>query len=177
MKYRQIRLIALLTLCTFVGDTFGQNEKPAPSPTATFSQKVGLTDVSIIYSRPSKKGRTIIGDLVPYGKVWRTGANATTKFTFSDDVKIGGKDLPAGTYSLFTIPGENEWTIIFNKDIEGGAGSYKESEDALRVKAKSIKIAETVETFQINIEDNKPNSAIIELMCESTLVQIPLSVK
>ena len=177
MKYRQISLIALLTLCTFVGDTFGQNEKPAPSPTATFSQKVGLTDVSIIYSRPSKKGRTIIGDLVPYGKVWRTGANATTKFTFSDDVKIGGKDLPAGTYSLFTIPGENEWTIIFNKDIKGGAGSYKESEDALRVKTKSIKIAETVETFQINIEDNKPNSAIIELLWESTLVQIPLSVK
>ena len=177
MKYRQISLIALLTLCTFVGDTFGQNEKPAPSPTATFSQKVGLTDVSIIYSRPSKKGRTIIGDLVPYGKVWRTGANATTKFTFSDDVKIGGKDLPAGTYSLFTIPGENEWTIIFNKDFKGGAGSYKESEDALRVKIKSTKIAETVETFLINIEDNKPNSALIELLWESTLVQIPLGVK
>jgi hypothetical protein len=177
MKYRQISLIALLTFCTFIGDTFGQNEKPAPSPTATFSQKVGLTDVSIIYSRPSKKGRTIIGDLVPYGKVWRTGANATTKITFSDDVKIGGKDLPAGTYSLFTIPGENEWTIIFNKDIKGGAGSYKEAEDALRVNIKSTKIAETVETFQINIEDNKPNSAIIELLWESTLVQIPLGVK
>ena len=177
MKYRQISLIALLTLCIFVGDTFGQNEKPAPSPTATFSQKVGLTDVSIIYSRPSKKGRTIMGDLVPYGKIWRTGANATTKITFSDDVKIGGKELAAGKYAFWTIPGESEWTIIFNKDIKSGAGSYKESEDALRVKVKSVKIAETVETFQINIEDNKPTSAIIELLWESTLVQIPLSVK
>lgn len=177
MKYKQISLIALFALCALFGNSYGQDEKPAPSPTATFSQKVGLTEVTIVYSRPSKKGRTIMGELVPYGKVWRTGANATTKITFSDDVKIGGKDLAAGTYALFTIPGESEWTIMFSKDIKSGAGGYKESEDAVRVKVESIKIAETVETFLINIEDNKPNSAIIELLWESTLVQIPLSVK
>jgi hypothetical protein len=176
MNYRRISLIALLALCTFIGDSFAQDEKPAPSPTATFSQKVGLTEVTIVYSRPSKKGRTIMGELVPYGKVWRTGANATTKITFSDDVKIGGKELAAGKYALWTIPGESEWTVIFSKDIVGGAGDYKESEDALRVNVKSLKIAETVETFQINIEDNKPTSALIELLWESTLVQIPLTV-
>ena len=177
MKHNRISLITLLLLCSFIGISYGQDKKPQPSPTATFSQKVGLTDVSITYSRPSKKGRTIFGELVPYDKLWRTGANAATKITFSYNVKIAGKDLPAGSYALFTIPGENEWTVIFNKDhAQRGTGNYKESEDALRVKIKSTKIAETVETFQINIEDNKPNSAIIELLWESTLVQIPLVV-
>ncbi len=176
MNYRRISFIALLALCTFIGDSFAQ-DKPAPSPLATFSQKVGLTDVTIVYSRPSKKGRTIMGELVPYGKVWRTGANATTKITFSDDVKIGGKDLAAGTYAFWTIPGESEWTVIFSKDIKGEAGNYQESEDALRVNVKSSKIAETVETFLINIEHNKPNSAVIEVLWESTLIHVPLEVK
>ena len=177
MNYRRISLITLLVLCAFIGDSFGQIELPAPSPTATFSQKVGLTEVSINYSRPSKKGRTIFGDLVPYGKLWRTGANNATKFTFSDDVKIGGKDLPAGTYALFTIPGEDEWTIIFNNNFnQGGTGNYKESEDALRVNIKSIKIPATIETLLINVEDLKPTSAIIEILWESTVVQIPLEV-
>ncbi len=177
MKHNRISLITLLLLCAFIGNSYGQDKKPQPSPTATYSQKVGLTDVNITYSRPSKKGRTIYGELVPYDKLWRTGANAATKITFSDDVKIAGKDLPAGSYAIFTIPGENEWTVIFNKDhAQRGTGNYKESEDALRVNIKSTKIAETVETFQINIEDNKPNSAIIELLWESTLVQIPLEV-
>ena len=177
MNYRRISLITLLVLCAFIGDSFGQIELPAPSPTATFSQKVGLTEVSINYSRPSKKGRTIFGDLVPYGKLWRTGANNATKFTFSDDVKIGGKDLPAGTYALFTIPGEDEWTIIFNNNFnQGGTGNYKESEDALRVNIKSIKIPATIETLLINVEDVKPTSALIEILWESTIVQIPLEV-
>ena len=176
MNYRRISFIALLSLCTFIGDSFAQ-DKPAPSPTATFSQKVGLTDVTIVYSRPSKKGRTIMGDLVPYGKVWRTGANATTKITFSDDVKIGGKNLAAGTYAFWTIPGESEWTVIFSKDIKGGAGDYKESEDALRVNVEALKIAETVETFEIMIADNKPNFANIKILWESTLIHVPLEVK
>lgn len=177
MKHCRITLSTLLLLSVFVGNSYGQIELPAPSPTATFSQKVGLTEVSINYSRPSKKGRTIFGDLISYGKVWRTGANSATKFTFSDDVRIGGKDLPAGTYALFTIPGDNEWTIIFNKNYDQwGAGNYKESEDALRVSIKPITIPATIETFQINIEDVKPASALIELLWESTLVQIPIEV-
>ena len=176
MNYRRISFIALLSLCTFIGDSFAQ-DKPAPSPTATFSQKVGLTDVTIVYSRPSKKGRTIMGELVPYGKVWRTGANATTKITFSDDVKISGKNLAAGKYAFWTIPGESEWTVIFSKDIKGGAGDYKESEDALRVNVEALKIDETVETFEIMIADNKPNFANIRILWESTLIHVPLEVK
>ena len=177
MNYRRISIIALAVLCTFIGNSFGQIELPAPSPTAAFSQKVGLTEVSINYSRPSKKGRAIFGDLVPYDKLWRTGANSATKISFSDDVKIGGKDLPAGTYALFTIPGEKEWTIIFNKNSnQSGTGNYKESEDALRLTVKSRKIEDTIETLFIIIEDVKPTSAVIELGWESTIVHVPLEV-
>lgn len=177
MNYKRISFIALAVLCTFIGVSFGQIELPSPSPTASFSQKVGLTEVSINYSRPSKKGRTIFGDLVPYGKLWRTGANSATRITFSDDVKIAGKDLPAGSYALFTIPGEDEWTIIFNKNHnQSGTGNYKESEDAIRVTIKPIIIPATIETLLINLENLKPESAIIEILWESTVVQIPLEV-
>lgn len=177
MNHKQISLITLLIISFFWGNSFAQIELPAPSPIATFSQKVGLTDVSISYSRPSMKGRTIYGDLVPYGKLWRTGANMATKFTFSDDVKIGGKDLPAGSYALFTIPGQDEWTIIFNKNYnQGGTGNYKESEDALRITAKPQKLNVPVETFLINIEDVKSTGALIELVWEKTYVQFPLEV-
>ncbi len=177
MKTNRISLITLLVLFAFVGNSFAQIELPAPSPTATFSQKVGLTEVTINYSRPGIKGRTVFGDLVPYGKLWRTGANGATKLTFSDDVKISGKDIAAGTYALFTIPGEQEWTIILNKNFsQGGTGNYKESEDVLRIKVKSIKIPGTIETFSIGLEDVKPTSALIEILWESTIVQIPLEV-
>ena len=126
MKYKHRSFITLFVLCAWIGNSYGQIELPAPSPTATFTQKVGLTEVSINYSRPSMKGRKIYGDLVPFGKLWRTGANMATKITFADDVKIGGNDLKAGTYALFTIPGENEWTVIFNKNYnQGGTTSLK----------------------------------------------------
>ena len=177
MKYKHRSFITLFVLCAWIGNSYGQIELPAPSPTATFTQKVGLTEVSINYSRPSMKGRKIYGDLVPFGKLWRTGANMATKITFADDVKIGGNDLKAGTYALFTIPGENEWTVIFNKNYnQGGTGNYKESEDALRMKVEPISINETIETFMINLENVKPNSAMIELGWESTIVHIPLEV-
>lgn len=177
MKYRQISLMTLLALFVFAGNGIAQIELPAPSPTATFTQKVGLTEVTINYSRPSMKGRTIYGDLVPFDKLWRTGANMATKLTFADDVKIGGQDLKAGTYALFTIPGKDEWTIIFNTNYnQGGTGRYKESEDALRIKAKPIAIDGEIETFQINLENIRPSSAVIELAWESTIVHIPLEV-
>ena len=177
MNYRKISLVALIVIGMLATTANAQIELPAPSPTATFSQKVGLTDVTIEYSRPSKKGRAIFGDLVPYGKLWRTGANMATKLTFSDDVKIGGKDLAAGAYALFSIPGESEWTIIFNKNYnQGGTGQYKESEDALRITAKAQKMDVVVETLLIGIEDVKPDAAMIELVWDNIFVQIPLSV-
>jgi hypothetical protein len=110
---------------------------PRPSQHASVTQTIGTTDMTITYSRPGVKGRTIWGALVPYDKVWRTGANEATKISFSDDVTINGQPLPKGTYSLHTIPGKDEWTIIFNKVAnQWGSFTYDPAQDALRVTAK-----------------------------------------
>jgi hypothetical protein len=112
-----------------------QLDLPRPSPKATVSQTVGLTDVTVTYCRPTVKGRVIWGGLVPYDQVWRTGANEATTITFSDEVTIQGTKLPAGTYGLFTIPGKDDWTVIFNKGAkQWGAYEYKEADDVLRIK-------------------------------------------
>ena len=114
-----------------------QLDLPRVSPQATVSQTVGLTNVTITYCRPGVKGRVIWGGLVPYDQVWRTGANEATTITFADPVTIDGTKLPAGTYGLFTIPGKDEWTVIFNKTAkQWGAYEYKQAEDALRIKVK-----------------------------------------
>jgi hypothetical protein len=124
---------ALLT----AAPALAQLDLPRPSPKATVSQTVGLTDVTIAYCRPGVKGRVIWGGLVPYDQVWRTGANEATTITFSDDVTVEGTKLPAGTYGLFTIPGKDEWTVIFNKGAkQWGAYEYKDAEDVLRIKVK-----------------------------------------
>ncbi|MBV9127836.1 MAG: DUF2911 domain-containing protein, partial [Verrucomicrobia bacterium] len=109
-------------------------EFPAPSPHTTLKQRVGVTDIEVDYSRPSARGRKIFGDLVPYGQVWRTGANASTKITFGDEVKFGDKPVPAGKYALYTIPGADEWTVILSKDTSlWGAYKYKPENDLLRI--------------------------------------------
>ncbi len=114
-----------------------QLDLPRPSPKATVSQTVGLTDITITYCRPSVKGRTIWGGLVPYDQVWRTGANEATTIMFSDDVTVEGTKLPAGTYGLFTVPGKDDWTVIFNKGAkQWGAYEYKQADDVLRIKVK-----------------------------------------
>lgn len=113
---------------------------PRPSPKSSVMQTIGLTDMTITYSRPGIKGRSVWGTLVPYGKVWRTGANEATTIAFTDDVEINGQKLPAGTYSLHTIPGPDQWTIIFNKVAnQWGSFNYDEKQDALRVTAKPEK--------------------------------------
>ena len=117
-----------------------QLELPRVSPKATVSQTVGLTDVTITYCRPSVRGRTIWGGLVPYDEVWRTGANEATTITFTDDVTIDGNKLPAGTYGLFTVPGKDEWTVVFNKGAkQWGAYEYKQDQDALRIKVEAAR--------------------------------------
>ncbi|HET9299398.1 MAG TPA: DUF2911 domain-containing protein, partial [Candidatus Polarisedimenticolaceae bacterium] len=109
-------------------------EVPAPSPKAKIEQRVGVTDFSVEYSSPGVKGRSIWGSLVPYGELWRTGANAATKLTASKDFTFGDKSVPAGTYSLFTIPGASSWTVILNKKADlGGTNGYDEKEDAARI--------------------------------------------
>jgi hypothetical protein len=130
-------------------------DKPA-SPKAEATATVSGAKVTIVYHQPSARGRKIMGGLVPYGQVWRTGANDATTIEFDKDVKIEGKDLKAGKYSLFTLPGENEWTIIFNKDTkQWGHYNYKESDDVLRVKVKPTKTDSFVETFTITPEKDQ----------------------
>src|SRR6478672_1472763 len=107
---------------------------PQPSPTAVIKQNFGLSQIELSYSRPGVKGRKIFGDLVPYGKVWRAGANAATTITFGDDVMIGNTKIAAGKYGLLTIPGENEWTVIFTKQTDvTSPAAYKQDQDAIRV--------------------------------------------
>jgi len=114
-----------------------QLELPRPSPLAKVSQAVGLTDVSVEYSSPAIKGRKVFGTLVPLGQLWRTGANSATKLTFSKDVTIDGKPVPAGSYALFSIPGKDTWTLILNKNPnQGGTGQYKQDLDLLRFTVK-----------------------------------------
>ena len=177
MKLLKLTLLTVSLMVFILIESSAQVETPSASPLATLSQKVGLTDVTIEYSRPSMRGRKIFGDLVPYGKIWRTGANMATKLTFADDVTIGGKALKAGTYALFTIPGENEWTVIFNTNYrQGGTGNYKESEDVVRVTVKPEKMPVSVETFLIILEEVTNTSAVIGLLWENTYVPIALGV-
>jgi len=147
MKRITFLMVALATVFT---TAFAQ-DKPA-SPQATVEGKVGAANVKIVYCQPSARGRKVMGGLVPYGEVWRTGANDATTIEFDKPVKIEGKDLPAGKYALFTIPGENEWTIIINKDAkQWGAYSYKDKDDVLRVTVKPTKSSAAVETFNIAV--------------------------
>lgn len=123
-----------LALFALSATTFAQeraNDEPRTSPNATVSQTIGTTDITITYGRPAVNDRTIFGDLVPYGEVWRTGANESTALVVSDDVMIEGNELEAGTYSLYTIPGKDEWSIIINSKMSWGT-QYDESQDVLR---------------------------------------------
>jgi hypothetical protein len=148
---------------------------PRPSPKASVMQSVGVTDVSLHYSRPGVKGRTIWGELVPYNEVWRTGANENTTITFSTPVKIQGKELPAGTYGLQTIPTTGDWTVIFSKDAElWGAFNYKPENDALRIQVKP-EPAEFEERMGFEFADVTDNSAKVVLRWEK--IAVPFTVE
>lgn len=148
---------------------------PAASPTATLKQHIGLTDIEIVYSRPGVKGRVIYGGLVPYNVVWRTGANASTKISFTTPLKLNGTEVPAGRYALYTIPGEQEWTVIISKDTNSfGAFGYKQENDLARFKATPVKLAEAVETFTMDFNDIRDESATLNLIWEKTRVPIKL---
>ncbi len=156
-----------------------QIKTPAPSPSSEVEQVVGLTEVEIEYSRPSMRGRTIFGDLVPFGKLWRTGANARTKISFSTDVTIEEKELKEGTYALFTIPSATSWDIIFYTDYDGGGAPAEldETKVALKVSVKSNPMDFKMETFTIGFGDlADPNSAMMYIMWEQTSVGIKIGV-
>jgi hypothetical protein len=148
---------------------------PQVSQGATVKQTIGLNDVTITYSRPGVKGRKIWGGLVPYGSVWRTGANAATTIQFTEDVQVEGQPLPAGTYSLHTIPGEKEWTLIFNKEAnQWGSYSYDEAKDAVRLKVTPT-TGSPQEWMQFRFEDPSLNSVRVVLAWEN--LQVPFTVK
>lgn len=169
----------LLVLLMFSGALMtAQIQTPAASPAGKIEQKVGLTDVSVEYSRPGMNGRTIFGDLVPYGQIWRTGANANTKITFSDDVKIDGKELKKGSYSIYTIPSEDSWQVIFynTTDNWGVPQEWDESKVALKATAEVEKLPFDVETFTILINNLENDSAVLEFIWEDQLAALPFSV-
>ena len=153
-----------------------QINTPAASPSSKVEQTVGLTKVTVEYSRPSVKGRTIFAadGLVPYGEAWRTGANSATKVTFSDDAKIGGKEIAKGSYAVLTVPNEQEWDVHFHKYDKRNWSSYKEKTPAVAVKAKAVKIDVDVETFLISVGNFNGNTADLELIWENTIVVIPM---
>lgn len=153
-----------------------QISMPQPSPMSTVTQKVGLTDVSIAYSRPSAKGRKIFGDVVQFGEMWRTGANKSVKFSISDSVLVGGKKIGKGDYSIFTIPKEKEWIIIINKAVDlSGTNGYKESDDVVRFTVVPTKTGYT-ESFTFNFANLTNTSADVELSWEETKVSFKIEV-
>lgn len=167
----------LAMICTL---QLNAQDKPAASPLGKVYQRLGVTDVEVEYSRPGVKGRSIFSadGLVPYGKLWRTGANSATKISFSTDVMIGGKTVPAGTYAIFSIPGADEWTIIFNSNPnQGGTGNYEESKDVVRVTAETQELPFSVENFTIIFNNVKPTSADLIMYWDNALVSVPISVK
>lgn len=171
-------LIALLAVACTLAEA--QIRMPAASPAGSVSTTVGLTDIKVDYYRPKVKNRTIFGEakdgvLVPYGNLWRTGANGGTKISFSDNVTVEGIEVPKGEYLIFSYPGASEWTVTLYKDVTlgGNTRGYDESKEAARFKVKPAKLADKVETFTVNIadvsDDNK--SANIELAWENTSVK------
>ena len=153
-----------------------QLNTPQPSPTANIKQNFALSSIEISYSRPGVKGRKVFGDLVPFGKVWRTGANNATTITFGDDVTIGGTKVPAGKYGLLTIPNQNEWTIIISKQTGvTSPADYKQDQDVVRVSAKPATMPFAIETFMITVDDITSNSCNIGLGWENTWVTFPIT--
>ena len=143
---------------------------PAPSPLQTLKQNFALSEITIEYSRPSARGRAVYGDVVPFGKVWRTGANGSTKITFGEDVKVEGKAVKAGTYALYSIPGKDSFTFMLYKDLKlgGDVSNYNAENELIRFAVKSSKLTEKVETFTMNVSDITATNSNIELTWENT---------
>ncbi len=170
----------LLLLATFSGLVYfsqaQQLKTPVASPRQELKQEFGLSHVEVSYSRPAKKGRTIMGDLVPYGKVWRTGANAATTITFGEEVSFGGKKVPAGKYGLLSIPNAGEWTIILSKQTNvTSPAAYKESEDVVRIKAQSNELPFSLESFTIGFDAITPSSMQLIIGWDKTVVLVPVT--
>ncbi|WKN41736.1 DUF2911 domain-containing protein [Tunicatimonas pelagia] len=176
MKLNSLYIALSLTLCCFLSQTaFSQKALEAkPSPLNVAAMKQGDTYVKVVYSRPHKRDRKVFGGLVPYGDVWRLGANEATEITLTQDLTLGGQKLAAGTYSMYAIPEEDKWTVIFNNALgEWGHYNYDEKKDALRIEAPTSKTEETYEPFTIMF--NEAGTEMI-MAWEDTKVVVPVSV-
>jgi len=174
MQTKIITLLLVLSAFTFQA----QIKTPAPSPSAKIEQAIGLTDVSVEYSRPAMRGRTIFGELVPFGKLWRTGANMRTKFTTSTDIKVNGKELKKGTYAILSVPNKDSWEVIFYTEYDAGGApaTLDESKVAARVSAKVITMTGNMENFTIgmgNLADGSTGE--LNIMWENT--RVPLKIE
>ena len=168
-------LLSVAAITCFVFLSLAQVKMPAPSPTQTVKQDFGIGTIELTYSRPSIRGRKILGDLVPLNKLWRTGANAATRIVFSDPVEIGGKKIDSGTYVLYTIPGIDTWDVILNKGLDNwGIDGYKETEDVVRFKADAAKMKNKLETFTIDFSDINPETCSMNIKWEKTSISIPI---
>ncbi len=179
---KKVLLLAVMAI-SYAGAT-AQIATPSPSPAGSTYSKVGLTDITIEYSRPKVKGRKIFGDgddyLQPFGTLWRSGANSGTIITTTTDIKVEGQDLPAGEYMILSIPGKDSWTVIFYKDksIGGNMTAHKDEDDQLKVTVKPTTLTETVETLTYNISDISEDNttAAIELAWANTSVKVGIAV-
>ncbi len=171
------KLTLLLAFYFIVAQLSAQISMPAASPSATISQNIGLAKITVDYSRPSLKGRKMMGtDIIPYGKIWRTGANKIPSITLDKEIMMGNKKIGAGTYGIITIPGKKTWTIIISNNAnQWGTYNYKESEDNYRFEAPGMKNKEKEETFTIGFTDIKEESASMYIKWENDMVKFPLS--
>lgn len=171
-KMKSIAAAFMLTAALSTNVIAQQLKVPAASPAQTIKQSFGLSEITIDYSRPGAKNRVVFGDVVPFGKVWRTGANNSTKITFGDDVKVEGTEVKAGTYAIYSIPNKESWEIMLYKDLTlgGNVADYKMENEVLRFKVKTMAMNNKVETFTMGVADVTATSANIELMWENTKV-------
>jgi hypothetical protein len=174
MSHRSVRLAVYLISLAWAADVLAHD--PQASPLSRVSQHIGPAEVSVEYSSPGVKKRKVWGELVPLGKIWRTGANASTKISFSKDVQFGGRLVKAGSYSLMTIPGASGWTVILNRNtaIRGDLGNYKLEDDVVRVAAAATKVAHR-ERMTFIFSDATEESVSLDLEWETLRVRIPIT--
>lgn len=168
-------IFAAIATCSFMLAN-AQLKTPAPSPTQTIKQDFGLSTVELSYSRPGIKGRKIFGDIVPFGKVWRTGANGATTLTFGDEVSIGGTKIPAGKYGLLSIPDKKSWTLIITKQTDvTSPAAYKPEMDVVRITSDVSKMKSAAETFTMQFANIKPTSCELHIMWDKSSLVLPIS--
>ena len=169
---KNLLTLSLIIVCSCILSVNAQIKTPAASPSSTLMQTVGLTDITIEYSRPSVKGRTVFGDMLPYGTIWRAGANQATKITFSDDVTVEGQALTAGSYAILMVPGKTSFEVQFHPYVKSSWSSYSKATPAITVMAKVTALPMSIETLLYNFEALKDESATLEMVWEKTAVSM-----